>query len=105
MGTLFGTVRSKTDKPGWTFLKGDQPPALEIERVLALSLGEPKFVCRRKDGTGDPDQAALEIITFIVGWFGFSMIGFALLGFWFRVTLIEWFNIAKDHAKTRWDEA
>jgi len=88
---VYGTVRSRVAQPGsgWSYVQGDAPPALEIERVLVPGVGEPKFVCRKKDVTGDQESAAFQILNLIIGWFGFSVVGFGIVFFYFRETLVE----------------
>lgn len=103
--TLFGTVRNKADKLGWTLLKGDQPPALDIERVLAAGVGEPVFVCRKKHPVGDPTQMPLEVIGFIVGWFGFSVLFILLISWYFRVSLRELATRGQTAVLARYKEA
>lgn len=88
--TIFGTVRAKTDRAGWTFLAGDNPPALEIERVLKPGVGEPRFVCRKKHGEGDPPLSSFHYIEYVLGWPGFVLLFFLVVGFYFRETIIEW---------------
>ena len=85
--TIFGTVRAKADRPGWTFLAGDNPPALEIERVLKPGVGEPRFVCRKKDVTGDPPLSDFHYVELILGPIGFFILFGVVIIFFFWPTI------------------
>lgn len=82
-------MRGRSDITGFSFLVGDEPPALAIERVLSPGVGEPQFVCRKKNLTGDPVPEAFLLVDFLVGPQGFSIIGALILLFYFRVTIAE----------------
>lgn len=73
----------------FTFLVGDEPPALSIDRVLRPGVGEPQFVCRKKSRAGDPTPAAFQIVDYIIGPQGFALIGVLVLVFYFRESLGE----------------
>lgn len=90
--TTYGTVRNGPDLVNWypavpSFIPGDRPPALVINRVLVQAAGEPKFVCRKKDLYGDPDISQLQILDILVGWASFSVIGISMLCLYFRLTI------------------
>ncbi|CAD7929118.1 unnamed protein product [Amoebophrya sp. A120] len=101
--TLFGTVRSTTDMPGWNMLEGDQTPALEIEQVLKPRPGEPQFVCRKKAFEGDPESVGFTALSILIGWGGFSTIFSIILIFYFRVTIWEAMLEGKDAFMRRKD--